>query len=534
MKIKNLIHLLFLFVFVSGTATAQTIADGLRYLEMEQFAKAGQTFESLVATSPTAEHLYHLGDYYLKLELFDSAGGEKAELAKAQFEKGIATDAKYPFNYVGLGAYYMFKGNRDAAKENFDKATKISKGKNADVLFKIGEAYHIYPTKDYPQAIQLLEMAARMKKNDPEIYLSLGDAYLIPNEGGRAADNYDRAIRIAPNSAKPYIRSGNLMIRAKNYNEALNKYKEGLSKDSLYGPGYRQLGELYYKAGKFDNAVAAYRKYVKMSDQRPETMFRFGAFLFLAKNYKEAAEVLQSIDSKNVYRYRLLGYCMAETGQFDKGFEYLNRFMTTVDSSKYLASDYEYLGKLNIESGKDTVKALQLLTKAAALDTNKLNTIADYAKRFFDGKSYKAAAMYYQKLIDLGRDSSQDYYNLANAYFFSKNYEKADTVYTKLLEISPQSALANLFKARTINFRKLDPDQSKALAKPYYEAFIENGQKDKERLAKQFVEAYEYLMSYYYIQKKDLNTARDYASKILEIDAKNKKAQEMLGNVKSK
>jgi tetratricopeptide (TPR) repeat protein len=530
MKIKHIfIASLTWFVF-AFSAKAQSIADGLRFMEMEQFTRAGQVFITLANNSPTAENLYHLGNYYLRLELFDSAGGEKAELAKAQFEKGISADPKYAFNYVGLGAYHMFKGNRDAAKENFDKAIKLTKGKDADILFRLGEAYHIYPTKDYPQAIQLLEMAGRMKKNDPEIFLSLGDAYLIPNEGGRAADNYDRAIRIAPNSAKPYIRSGSLMIRAKNYNEALNKYKEGLAKDSLYGPGYRQLGELYYKAGKYENAVAAYRKYVNMSDQRPETMFRYGAFLFLSKNYKEAADVLNSIDSKNIYRYRLLGYCKAETSDFEKGFEYLSNFMSNVDSSKYLASDYEYLGKLNIESGKDTAAALALLSKAAQMDTNKISTIADYAKRFFDAKNYLAAAAVYQLLIDKGRTSAQDYYNLANAYFFGRNYEKADTVYNKLLELTPQSALANLFKARTINYRKLDPDQVKGLAKPYYEAFIEYG--DKERLPKQYVEAYEYLMSYYYIQKKDINTAKEMASKIIELDAKNKKAQEMLGTAK--
>lgn len=528
MNFKNIhfVVLISIFCLTTHHSSAQTAQEGFRFMEMEQFSKAGKVFESLASSSPTAENLYNLGLYYMKLELFDSTGGANAELAKTQFEKGTTLDPKYPFNYVGLGSYAMFKGDKAKAKEQFDKAIQLTKGKNADVLYRVGEAYSIYPTTDHPIAIQMLDMAGKMKKTDPEVFMTLGDAFLIPNEGGPAADNYDKAIRVSPNSAKPYIRSGNLMIRAKNYSEALKKYKEGLAKDSTYSPGFRQLGELYFRAGQFDNAVNAYKKYISMSDQRPEMMYRYGAFLFLNKNYTEAYSVLSTLtESKNTFRFRLLAYCNYEMKQYPEGLTNLENFLSKIDTSKYLASDYEYYGKLLLENGKDTTVAIQKLFKAVEKDTSKIAAVSETAKKFFDAKKYLKSAELYELVLAKGKKTTQDYFNLANSYFFGKEYVKADTLYGTLIQIAPTSALAYLFKARAINFRKLDPDYVKGLAKPYYEKFVSIA--DPKKYPKQSVEAYLYLGSYYAL-KKDVTNAHAAWNKLLEIDPANQKAKDGL------
>jgi tetratricopeptide (TPR) repeat protein len=131
-------------------------------------------------------------------------------------------------------------------------------------------------------------------------------------------------------------------------------------------------------------------------------------------------------------------------------------------------------------------------------------------------------------VLDGGSKNNQDYFNLGNAFFFGKEYVKADTIFSRLLRIQPQSLMANLLKARCINYQKLDADQSKGLAKPYYEKFTllvtpENADKYK----KQLTECYLYLGGYYAL-KNDVPQAHAAWRKVLELEPENKKAKDGL------
>lgn len=514
----------------SFCARAQTISDGLRALDNEQYVSAGKTFKSLVSAQPTAANHYYLGHYYLCLERADSAQGAYADSAKMMFDKGVAIDPKFQLNYVGLGTYEIFKKRLGQGKVLIDKAVQGSKGRDAELLYRAAEAYVVYPDNDALEANRLLDMAIKVNKNNADYYNLKGDAFMLKNDGSLAANNYDQAKRIAPNSAKGYINYGNILIRAKSYQKALESYLEGMAKDSLYATGYRQLGELYYKAGKFENAVQAYSKYIRMTDSRPENQYRFGAFLFLAKNYAQAANVLSGLPAsyQNPYRYRLLAYCQSELQNHAEGLSQIEAFISKTDTSKLLPSDFYYLGRLQIESGKDTTQGLLNIAKAVDKDSSRLNSIGEFGKKFFDGKRFLRAAEAYNLVIEKGRKANQDYFNLGNAYYFGKEYIKADTVYSMLLRIQPQSLMANLFKARCIGLEKIDPDQTKGLAKPYYEKFtLLVTPETTEKYKKQLIEAYSYLGSYYAIRK-DVPQAHAAWRKVLEFEPENKKAKDGL------
>jgi len=515
---------------VSLTGRAQSVADGLRYIDNEQYINAGKTFKSLVASQPTASNYYYLGHYYLMLERIDSAQGAYADSAKIMFEKGVTADPKFNLNYVGLGTYEVFKGRPGQAKIFIDKAVQASRAKDAELLYRAAEAFVVYPSNDALEANRLLDLAIKVNKNNADYYNLKGDAFMLKNDGSAAANNYDQAKRIAPNSAKGFINYGNILIRAKSYQKALEAYLEGMSKDSMYAPGYRQLGELYYKAGKFENAVQSYARYVKLTDQRPENQYRYGAFLFLGKKYDEAIQVLNSLPANfsNSFKYRLLAYCQAEIQMPVDGLANMEMFMAKTDSAKYMASDFQYYGKMLIESGKDTSKGLQILVKAVNMDSTKISLISDYGKKFFEAKRFALAAEAYQIVLNKGKKMNQDYFNLGNAFYFGKEYVKADTIYSQLLVLQPQSLMANLFKARCIGLERIDPDQTKGLAKPYYEKFtLLVTPENIEKYKKQLIESYSYLGSYYTIRK-DTPQAHAAWKKVLEFDPENKKAKDGL------
>lgn len=530
---KRIIRILALFLaLLSAKSQAQTIQDGLKYLDNEQFIKAGQTFRQLVAAQPTANHFYYLGYYFLTLEKMDSVQGMYADSARLMFEKGLLADPKSNLNTVGLGTYEIFKGRLGQGKILIDKAVNASKGKDAELLYRAAEAYVYYPQNDALEANRLLDIALKINKNAAEYQILKGDAYMLKNDGSPAATCYDAARRIAPNSAKGYIKYGNILIRAKSYQEALKSYLEGMAKDSMYAPGYRQLGELYYKAGKFENAVQSYSKYIRMTDQRPENQYRYGAFLFLAKNYEQSVAVLSSLPAeyKNDFKYRLLAYGQAELQKPGEGLANMETFMGKVDPEKQLASDFEYYGKLLIESGKDTTAGIKMIGKAIAKDSSKIKLLNDLARRFFDGKKYLKAAQVFEIQDSIKKNGPQEMYVQGQAYFFGKEYVKADTMFSRILVVQPTSFMANLFKARCITYQKLDPDQSKGLAKPFYERFTQlvTGE-NVEKYKKQLTEAYSYLGGYYG-RRKDIPNAEASYKKVLELDPTNKTAKEALGS----
>ena len=186
-KLKSL-----LVAFTAGTLVciqvmAQDVATGLKLLDNNQACLAKDNFEKLAAATPTADNQFYLGYYFLRTN--------QADMAKAAFEKGLAADPKNQLNKVGLGAVALAKGDRGGAKLAFDEATKATKNKNMDVLFRAGEAYTgyvaidslkpLYKTTDPAQAIAYLDMAIAlgMKNNqkNPDIYMAKGDAfYLMP------------------------------------------------------------------------------------------------------------------------------------------------------------------------------------------------------------------------------------------------------------------------------------------------------------------------------------------------------------------
>jgi hypothetical protein len=96
------------------------------------------------------------------------------------------------------------------------------------------------------------------------------------------------------------------------------------------------------------------------------------------------------------------------------------------------------------------------------------------------------------------------------------------------LRNQPTSIVANLFKARCIGLEKIDIDQSKGLAKPYYEKVtLLVTPETASKYTKQLIEAYSYLGSYYAIRK-DVPQAHAAWKKVLEFDPENKKAKDGL------
>jgi tetratricopeptide (TPR) repeat protein len=519
MKAKNLIW--GFIIFCICPALGQSIEQGLKHLELEQYESSKNVFRKLINKEPSnPEYYYYMGEVYLKSENPDSA--------RYFFESGIKKKEDDPLNYAGLGKI-VFTANPAEGKRNFEKALELSRSKDGRVLSSIADYYINSKNKDIPQAIGLLEKAIKSDSKNPSYYILLGDAYLEKNDGSKAILNYNLGFDLNKNWPYPYLKIGKLYTRARNYNVAVENYNKGLEIDPLYGPLYRETGEVYFKAKQYGKAIASYKKYVELSDKNFDTDLRYASFLFYSKDYKSAISILGNLSKskkgeKQFIVNRLLAYSYFESGEYSAGLSSMEQYWKATDPKKYMATDYEYYGKLLSKTGQDSLAIINL-KKAIEIDTSKSELYGEIGNLNMLSKKYKEAAEMYTRKISLNVPSASDYLLLGKSYYFDKQYAKADTVFSKFVALLPNSPNGYFWRARANAY--MDVDLSKGLARPYYEKYIDLTKADTEKYKKELTEAYSSLGAYY-MQKKDKTNADLAWKKVKELDPANKEVDEYI------
>jgi len=509
--------------FVSSFATAQSVEQGIRLIEIEKFSSAKRELSAVLAKTPTeANANFYLGKIYLKENKLDSAA--------MQFEKGIVSAPKNPLNFVGKGTIAWINKKNDEAKLLFDQATSLGK-RNALMYFNIGEAYSKYEPKNYAEALTILKDKALIyDKNMIDAHLLIGDIYLYQGDGSNAVSNYNNALNVNANSAKALYKKGQSYVYAKNPMEGLNLYLKAAQVDSSYTPIYRELGELYAKVQRYQEALTAYKKYIDRSDKDVDVLFNYGQFLFLAKDYIKSIDVLKSLQSsiKNPVLIRILGYNYYETGDYSNAKTSLESFFALQTADKVIAQDYSYYGKTLQKLGNDTVGA-ENIKKAYLIDTTLIETIKETANNFLSNKKYKKAAEYYTLYLSKKPKSGGEILNLGKTYYVDKQYAKSDSVFGLLISYFPTSAQAYIWKARATDQMDNKPNEKMWTAKPLFEKFIETSKEDA-KYKSELLQTYAYLGRYFRESKteKDCTKSIDYWTKVKNLDPTSKPAEEGL------
>ncbi|MFN6943690.1 MAG: tetratricopeptide repeat protein [Cytophagaceae bacterium] len=517
MSIKNIL-LPFLFSFFLITnLKAQSMEDGLAYMNNERYGKAKEVFQSLIKKSPNADYYYYLGEIYLSTEAPDSA--------KWAFKEGIKVSEKAPLCYAGLGKVF-FASNKEEAKANFDNALALSKSKNPKVLLSIADFYISSDYKNYSYAMELLDRAIKYDERNPEIYLLYGDAYLEQNDGSKAMEKYNKAIFYDSNYAKSYLKIGKLYSRAKNHDLGLMNYEKAIAIDPDYAPAYKEIGEVYYKTKKIDKAITAYKTYVEKTDNNDFSKFRYASFLFLNGDYKASIDILEPLVAQkdvNPIAYRLLAYANYELKDFDKGLRYMNTFWKT-GYANHITTDYEYYGRILSKTGNDSLAVVNLY-KALEKNPGKIELYSEIADLQSARKNYAGAAEAYVLKLGKSTPTAQDYLNLGRAYLFSEQFELADSVFAKLTELRPDLTIGFMYRGKAN--ANLDPESEKGLAKPHYEKVVEIVGSEKEKHKKDLIEAHSYL-GYFYLLNKDNAKALVHWKEVYQLDPSNKNADQVI------
>ena len=518
---------------VSGLM-AQSVEQGKKFLYYHRYKSAREQFEKVLAGNPNdINAIYWLGQTLLDDDQ-PATKAQSQQAAKDLYQKALATNGTAPLVLVGMGHIELLEGKANDARQRFETAISLGKGKDIDVLNAIGRANADVDAKagDPNYAIEKLNSATQIKTfKDPSTYSVMGDAYRKLVDGGAAVTSYQKALGLDPKYAEAKYKIGRIYLTQNNKEQFIPAFEEAIQMDPNYAPAYYELYYYWYFHGDVPKAIGYFDKYLTVTDPKPTDEYDKIGNLYAAKSYGEAISKSQAkLSSEGANAdpryYKLIAYSYYDQGDSANAKKYMDDYFTHQKPESFVPMDYSFRADLLSKFPGNEKEAVATYQKAVEADTS------------YDGKVEllnKAAAMskkvgyrvdeagFLKQLYGLKKNpSNTDLYNLGQAYYQAKDYKTADSIYCGAYQTKyPEEIFGYLWCARTKQAQD-DSLNSGGLAVEAYKTLAEKGRTlDSVKYKSQILQSYYYLISYYNDVKKDKETAIMYINKGLETDPTN-------------
>ena len=442
--------------FLLSFASAQTVSEGIINLDSHKYAKAKEIFNQMIAKSPTAENYYYLGYSYL------SQFEPNFELAKENFDKGLAIDSKSYLNKIGLATIKLGKGQKASAIAELTQVAKESKEKDAEVLYRIGEALTMFENNNDPAlAITYINKAIEkaQKYGVPAYYYyTLGDAYRLTRDPGNAMTAYDRASEVAKNKASVFYRMATLWMAAKQYKKAEENIVKAINIDATYAPAYKAQAQYNKIFQKHEETTQSLINYTKYADEDPSTALEIAKLYFINSDFAESKATLDKVFDKvnDPIKFKLRAYLQYNENDFVNAKTNLETYYAKVEQSRIIPSDAGleaviYAGLASKEANATTKAALMqkaneklAVVKAAKDDT--LDWDSEFAKASSGAAELQAKAdagpsndniVALKKQVAANKEDTTALFNLAMAYQEVGNWDGAALAWQKMNDLLP-------------------------------------------------------------------------------------------------
>ena len=534
MKFKSLLTLC--LAGASITAVAQGYKDGIEYYKADQFKNAKELLIRNINNADTdkAASYYYLGCIAMK----EGNNAEALEL----FNKGIESNANYAYNYVGLGAIDLANNLPKAAEKQFKAAEKLAK-KDLSVYVAVARAYYNADPVAYSAEIEKkLDKVRKSSDNfapkDADFYMLIGDMAADQSDWGKAASQYEMATSYEPSATEAYVKGASMYLKL-NPTYAIDMLKKLLAMNPTSALGQRELADKYYDTKNYKEAVVEYAKYVKNPNHFKQDEDRYAFLLFFSGDYKAGYDFATKLLAENPANFTAQRYQFMNAAQMPEMKDQLLPMAEALvanhnETNRFAAIDYTLIAD-EFKNAKQYDKAIAVLEEgikempenasfykslamlyveqnqiAKAADTYK-GYITNLANPGFNDKSQYATFCYYgaieAKATDADRSNALFDESTAIAQELAEKNPTVPRGYKMLGDIKVQRA--NEAEVAVIAF-----DEYKKAC----DIIVNEGN------AAQFASDAKVVFNYlgnYYLEQGDVETAKVYFYKYLEIDPNN-------------
>jgi len=511
---------------LSLSVFAQSVQEGINHLYAERYQSAKSVFEKLIAANPNnIDANYWLGQTLIKTK--DSAA------AVAQFQKLLTANGNAPLALVGMGQVELMQGKTAEARQRFETAISLSKGKKGNdpnILLAIGRANIDAKGGDIAYALQKLTEAAQLAPTNADIQLALGNANRkIQGNGSQAATAYLRAAGLNPKFAVPSYRLAKLyQTQRTNYDAVLENLNKAIAADPTFAPAYL---ELYYhyllNQRDFAKAEDFANKYITNSDKSVENDYIKAQTAFVQKKFDEAIAtgnniVTQAGDKANPRVYKLLAYSYIGKGDTVTARQHVDQYFAKADPEEIIGQDHILRADAYASNNPAIVREAYL--QAAKMDSvlaNQVKVLNEGIERFKASghKILEADLRLLSYQLRGEKANPAELFQIGLPYYQGRSFERADSVFNAYATALPDSIYGYYWSAQSR--AQMDTTMEKGLAISMYQKTLEVAEKNPTRFKTQGVIAAGYLMGHAFNIKKDKDEAVAYLNRGLALDPTN-------------
>src|SRR5438270_2365076 len=135
---------------------------------------------------------------------------------------------------------------------------------------------------DYPQARQLYRQALGIHGDHPDLHYGLATVCFLLNDLHGAAYHFMEVTRIDPLRAGAFVNLGAVYNRLERFDDAITALRKGIQLDSSRAEGYYNLGVVYRHRDQLDLAIQAYREATRINPRMADAHYNL-ANIYLEK-----------------------------------------------------------------------------------------------------------------------------------------------------------------------------------------------------------------------------------------------------------
>jgi pentatricopeptide repeat protein len=125
-----------------------------------------------------------------------------------------------------------------------------------------------------------------------ELVLYAGNAYNALQNIDKAAEYYNRGLKMFPNFIEAHYNVGNVYMNNKMYDKALSEFNKVLDLNPKFSAAWNNMANVYFNQGQYEKARDMYTEALKLKPDGVEARFNLGATYFRLKQYKLAYQEL--------------------------------------------------------------------------------------------------------------------------------------------------------------------------------------------------------------------------------------------------
>jgi tetratricopeptide (TPR) repeat protein len=531
---KSFISLVAVVMLGTNMVTAQNVEQGKKFFYYQRYKSARETLEKVLAANPNdIEATYWLGQTLIKQK--DSIA------AKNLYSKLLQQNGNAPLVLAGMGQVELMEGKTNDARQRFESAISITKGKDIEVLNAVARANIEARLGDAAYAIDKLNLATQIKKfNDANTYLLLGDAYRKQIDGGNAVTNYEKAFAMNNTLAAAKYSVGKIYLTQQNYSFFIKGMEDAIAADPNYAPAFYDL-TVYYFERDVNKARENFQKYKAVTDATPELDYDETSFFFASRQFQEAVnkskeKISQLGDNADPRYYKLAAYSYAELKDTANAKTFMDQYFTKQKPDGYVPKDYSFYAQILGRTKGSEGQAFAQYEKAIELDTAKSGkmTLMEEAARLATsiGDKEQAAIWNMKKYyFDTATASNRDMYDYGYAHYTAQHFDSAYTIFKNYQAKYPTEIYGYLWAANAAQV--IDSTWEKDIAAPETELFAAKAtQIDSVKWKSRIILSYKLLAQYHNNVKKDRDSAIVYLEKVVAIDPTDKDAPRFIETLK--